>query len=303
MNTASVRQAIADEQRLFTMRKVEEGQLRSQLGSRVVQLNQEITSLNAQIDSMQRQKALIEPERQGVKELWEKDLVTINRLNQMERTAAEMDGRIASLHAQIAQTRSQITETQERAIQLSQTRRVDAGNELTRVLTALNEQRVRSVSAGDQQNRSEIRAPYTGTVEKIAFAAIGEVVRPAEAIMEIVPDADEMVVEVAISPSDVDQVRKGQLARVRFSSFNLSSTPEIDGKVAYVATDRSDNPESKQSFYTVKITVNQADLRKEGLELRSGMPAEVQIHTGSRPMLSYITKPLRDQFARAFRDN
>ena len=175
--------------------------------------------------------------------------------------------------------------------------------QLQAVLTALNEQRVRSVSAGDQQNRSEIRAPYTGIVEKIAFAAIGEVVRPAEPIMEIVPDSDEMVVEVGINPSDVDQVQKGQLARVRFSSFNRAATPEIDGKVVYVATDRSDNPESKQSFYTVRITVNQTELRKEGLNLRSGMPAEVQIHTGNRPMLSYITKPLRDQFARAFRDN
>lgn len=302
-NLPSARQAMADERRLFDMRRVEEGQIRSQLGARIVQLNAEITSLNAQIDSMQRQKALIEPERQGVKELWDKDLVTINRLNQMERTAAEMDGRMASLHAQIAQTRSQISETQERSIQLSQTRRVEAGNELGRVLTALNEQRVRSVSAGDQQNRSEIRAPYSGIVEKIAFSAVGEVVRPAEPIMEIVPDSDEMIVEVAISPSDVDQVRKGQVARVRFSAFNLASTPEIDGKVAYVATDRSDNPDNQQSFYTVRITIDQAAVRKEGLKLRSGMPAEVHIHTGNRSMLSYITKPLRDQFARAFRDN
>lgn len=303
MDTPTARKAMADEARLFQMRRVEESQMRAQLAARVVQLNQQIVSLQAQIDSMQRQKALIEPERKGVKELWDKDLVTINRLNQMERTAAEMDGRIASLTADIAQTRSQITETQERTVQLSQTRRVEAGNELARVMAVLNEQQVRSVSAGDQKFRAEIRAPYSGTVEKIAFAAVGDVVRAAEPIMEIVPDADEMVVEVSVSPADIDQVRKDQTARVRFTSFNRADTPELDGKVTYVATDRSDNPESRQSYYMVRIAVDQNELRAEGLDLRSGMPAEVHIHTGNRSMLSYVTKPLRDQFARAFRDN
>ena len=301
--SASARKAMADEQRLFRLRAAEEGQMRAQLSARIAQLNAEIRSIRAQIASFQRQRALIEPERQGVKELYDKDLVTISRLNQMERSAAEIDGRIASLNAQIAQTLSQITETQERAIQLGQTRRVEAGTELARVMTALNEQRVRSISAGDQQNRSEIRAPYAGTVEKIAFAAIGEVVRPAEAIMEIVPDADRMVVEVAISPADVDQVRTGQKARIRFSAFNLAATPEFGGRVTYVATDRSDNPETRQAFYMVRVEIDQAEVRREGLRLRSGMPAEVHIETGNRSMLSYVTKPLRDQFARAFRDN
>ena len=162
---------------------------------------------------------------------------------------------------------------------------------------------MKSIAAGDQQNRSEIRAPYAGTVEKIAFAAIGEVVRPAEPIMEIVPDADEMIVEVMVSPADIDQVLRGQKARVRFSSFNLPATPEIMGKVTYVATDRTDNPERQASFYMVRVAVDQAQLKREGLALRSGMPAEVHIETGRRSLLSYMTKPLRDQFSRAFRDN
>lgn len=301
-STESARKAMADELRLFRMRITEEGQLRGQLSARIAQLNAEITSIRAQINSMERQRTLIEPERAGVKELYDQDLVTINRLNQMERTAADIDGRIASLNAQIAQTQSQIVETQGRAIQLGQTRRVEAGTELGRVLAALNEQRVRSVSAGDQQNRSEIRAPYSGTVEKIAFAAMGEVVRPAEPIMEIVPDEDQMVVEAAVSPADIDQVRKGQKARVRFTAFNLATTPEIEGKVAYVATDRSDNPDTRQSFFTVRIEVDQASVRREGLVLRSGMPADAHIETGKRSMLSYVTKPITDQLARAFRD-
>ena len=302
-NSETARKAMADEQHLFAMRQTEEADLRAQLAARVAQYNQEIVGIQSQIAALREQRRLIEPERQGVKDLWDKQLVTINRLNQLERTAVDMDGSIGSLNAQIAQARAKITEAQEQSIQLSQTRRVQAGTDLAQINTALNQQQLRSVAASDQQNRSEIRAPYSGTVEKIAFAANGDVVRPAEPIMEIVPDRDVMVVEAMISPADIDQVAKGQTARVRFTSFNRAATPEIPGKVAYVATDRSENPEAKAAYFMVRVEVDQARLKKEGLDLRSGMPAEVYIETGSRSLLSYITKPLRDQFMRAFRDN
>lgn len=301
--TDSARKAMADSQRLFTERRNEEVQLRGQLSARVSQYNQEIVGLQAQIVSLQRQRTLIEPERAAVKELWDKQLVTINRMNQLERTAADLEGNTAALQAQIAQTRARISEISQQSIQLGDTRRVQAGTELAQVNTALNQQRLRAVAATDQQDRSEIRAPYSGTVEKIAFAAIGDVIRPAEPIMEIVPDQDEKVVEVAVSPEDVDQVRTGQTAYIRFTSYNRASTPELRGKVIYVATDRSDNTESKQSYYTVRVAIDQADLKAQKLDLRSGMPAETHIETGSRSLLSYMFKPLRDQFARAFSDN
>lgn len=253
--------------------------------------------------SLRQQRALIEPERRGVRDLWDRQLVTINRLNQLERSAVDLDGSAAALNAQIAQVRARITEAQEQSVQLVQRRRVEAGGELAQINTALNQQRLRSVAATDQKNRSEIRAPYAGVVEKIAFAAIGDVVRPAEAIMEIVPDRDTMVVEAAVSPGDIDQVARGQQASVRFTAFNRATTPEIPARVVYVATDRSENPQAQVAYYTVRLAVDKAALHRERLELRSGMPAEVYIQTGRRPLISYLTKPLRDQLARAFRDN
>lgn len=301
--TASARKAMADEQHLFDIRRREESELRSQLSARVTQFNEQIRGFEAQIAALRQQRVLIEPELQGVKELWDQQLVTISRLNQLERTAVDIDGNVASLDAQIAQTRARITEAREQSIQMSESRRVQAGTELSQVNTALNQQQLRSIAAADLDERSDIRAPYSGTVEKLGFSAIGDVVRPAEPIMEIVPDADMMVVEAVISPADIDQVRSGQTARIRFSAFNLASTPEIPGKVTYVATDRTDDPEGKATFYRVRVEINQAAVRREGLVLRSGMPAEVYIETGRRSLLSYASKPLRDQFMRAFRDN
>lgn len=297
------RQAMADETKLFAIRRGEGSGLRAQLGARISQYNQEIAGYQAQISALRQQARLISPELKGVRELWGKGLVTINRLNQLERTSVDLQGGVGSLQANIAQTRARISEAREQMIQLGETRRSDAGTQLASVNATLNQQQVRSVSAGDTQTRSIIRAPHDGVVDKLAFSTIGDVVKAGETILEIVPDGDRLLVEAAVNPADIDQVRRGQRARIRFSAFNSTTTPEIAGRVKVVAPDLTTDPQG-HSFYAVRVEVDPAQLAKEReVRLVPGMPAEVFIETGSRSMLSYVTKPLRDQLARAFRDN
>lgn len=297
------RQAMRDSAQLFSQRRSEEVQLRAQLSQRIEQYSQEIGGLEAQIKSLERQRVLIEEERVAIRQLWEKRLVTINRMNQLERAAADIDGNIGALQSRIAQARARIAETRQQSIQLGDTRRVQAGEDLAQINTSLSQQQLRSVAATDQHDNSEIRAPYAGTVEKLGFSSIGEVIRSAEPIMEIVPEGEQKVIEVAVAPEDVDQVRSGQTAYVRFTSFNMANTPQLRGKVTYVATDRTDSPDGRHSHYAVRVTIDPAALRAARLDLRSGMPAETHIETASRSLLSYMFKPLRDQFARAFTDN
>ncbi|RDE05309.1 HlyD family type I secretion periplasmic adaptor subunit [Sphingomonas aracearum] len=301
---AGARQAMADEEKLFRIRRTEQGGIGAQLAARVVQYRKQIDGFNAQIAALQKQQALIEPERASVRELWEKNLVTIGRLNQIERTSADMQGSIANLQSQIAQAQARITEANEQMLQMSETRRSDAGTQLSTVNGTLNQEQIRNVNAADLHERSVIRAPYSGTVDKIAFSTIGDVIRPAETIMEVVPDRDRLLVEAMVSPADIDQLRDGQRARIRFTAFSNTATPEISGKVIFVAPERTTDAEARQSYYAVRVEVDPRDLaRWPELKLRPGMPAEIFIETGSRSMLSYLTKPLRDQFARAFRDN
>jgi len=301
---ASARRAMADEEKLFRIKRAEQSGMSAQLQARIAQYQQQISAYEAQIKALEDQTKLIEPERKGVKELWDKDLVTISRLNQLERTAVDMQGNIGALRANIAQTQARITEAREQIIQMNQTRRSEAGTELGQLNGNLNQQQVRSVSATDAQDRSVVRAPYDGVVDKLAFNTVGGVVRPAEVIMEVVPDADQLLVEGAVSPNDIDQVRVGQKARIRFTAFNNTATPEITGEVTVVAADRSTDAEGKVSFFPVRVRIDDKELaRYPELALKPGMPAELFIETGNRSMISYITKPLRDQFARAFRDN
>lgn len=299
-------QVIADEQRLFALRRTEQASTRGQLAARAQQYRQEITGYRAQISALQTQQALIAPERRGVRALWEKDLVTIDRMNQLERTAADLTGNIAALHANIAQANARISEVSQQIGALGDTRQSDAGTQLAQVNAALNQQQVRNATARDQQQRTVLRAPVDGVVNKLTASTIGGVIRNAEPVLEIVPDHDRKVVEATISPTDIDQVRKGQPVRIRFSAFNSQTSPEVMGHVIFIAPERTVEVETQRSYYPVRIAIDPsglARLKASSLALKPGMPAEIYIETGSRSMLSYLMKPLRDQLARAFRDN
>jgi HlyD family secretion protein len=104
-----------------------------------------------------------------------------------------------------------------------------------------------------------------------------------------------------MQPSDIDQVRTGQTAFIRFSAFNQRVTPQLTGVVSYVSADTSRDQQTNAPYFTVRVTLPEDERRRlAGLQLVSGMPAEVFMQTGSRTMMSYLLKPVTDQFQRAF---
>lgn len=121
--------------------------------------------------------------------------------------------------------------------------------------------------------------------------------------MLIVPEADALTVEAKIPPQDIDQVRIGQKAVLRFSAFNQRTTPELSGEVSRVSADVSQDAKTGATFYTIRVAVPEAELdRLKGLKLVPGMPVESFIQTGDRTVISYLTKPLQDQVAKAWRE-
>ena len=295
--------AMADERRLFAIRRAEAGRMRAQLAARIAQYRQQIAGYRAQMGAVGQEASLLAPERAGLEQLFDKGLVTLGRRNQTERQAVEYQGNVASLQTQIAQVEAHIGETREQMLQAAQTRRAEAGAQLANVNSMLNQQRQHSIAAGDLRDHSLIRAPNAGIVNKFGFSNIGDVVKPAEPIMDIVPDRERQVVEAQMSPADISQVAVGQPARIRFTAFKGATTSEVEGKVVELAPDRTVDPDTKRSFYAARVSFDRADLARAGVgRVLPGMPAEVFIQTGSRSMLSYLTKPLRDQLARAFRD-
>lgn len=300
----AARAIMAEEKRVFALRRSERAALSNQLQARGVQSQQQIIGYEAQISSLRRQAQLVASEQRNMRTLYDRKLVTLARFNQGERQLTEITGSIASLHAQIAQARAQGSEVGAQSVQMVETRLADAASQLSAVNAQLNQQRARSVAAVDTHERMIIRASQDGIVDKLVPATIGGVIRPAETLMVIVPDGDKFVVDGAITPADIDQVRIGQLARVRLSALSAASTPELTGKVIYIGVDPVIDEKSGQRFVPVRVALETGSLKHAlARAIKPGLPAELFIETGSRSMLSYLTKPLRDQLARSFKDN
>jgi multidrug efflux pump subunit AcrA (membrane-fusion protein) len=157
--------------------------------------------------------------------------------------------------------------------------------------------------AKERQERLDIRAPLAGRVFNLAVHTIGGIVSPGKELLQIVPTGDALVLEAKLAPKDIDQVHPGQRVAIRLTGLNQRTTPQLHGAVSVVSPDVVRDEAKNVHYYTARIAFNTGELDRLGTPaLVAGMPAEVLIQTEARSALSYLTKPLRDQIARAFRE-
>jgi len=297
-----VAKLIAGQQRLFDIRrKARDGQ-KAQLTERKAQLNQEITGLMAQEAAKLSETEWIRKELEGVMTLWQKNLVQFTRVVGLQRDLAKGDGDRGQLIAQMAETKNKIAEIELQILQIDQDLRAEVGKDLATIRADIAETAEKRVAAEDVLARVDIRAPQDGTVHEMSVHTVGGVVSPGEAMMLIVPLGDTLDVEARVAPAMIDQMHVGQTAVLRFSAFNQRTTPQIDGKVILVSPDLVQDPQTNQSYYSVRIAIPEEQMRGLKLQLVPGMPVECFIRTEDRTVISYLMKPLQDQIEKAFRE-
>jgi membrane fusion protein, type I secretion system len=303
-NDPTVANAITNERRLFELRRFARLGKKAQLQQRIGQLKDEISGLNAQLDAKGHEITLIGQELDGVRALWKKNLVPITRVTALERDAARLDGERGQLIASIAQTKGKVSETKLQIIQIDQDLASQVAKDLREVDAKYGELVERQVAAEDQLKRIYIRAPQDGIVLQSNVHTVGGVVTPGETVMLIVPETDKLMVEAKVNPRDIDQVQVGQATMLRFPEFNTRTTPEVKGTVTQVSADTTTDQRTGQSYYTVRIAMPAKQIERlgKGVKLIPGMPVEAFVQTGERTVISYLTKPLVDQFMRAFRE-
>jgi HlyD family secretion protein len=295
---------MAGEQRLFDLRREARAGQKAQLEQRVDQLREQIEGLQLQTAAKTDEIALIRDELKGVQDLWRKNLIPMTRLTALKREETRLLGEKGQLIASVAQTKARISETELQIIQIDQDLRSEVAKELRELQGKTAELVERKVAAADHLKRIEIRAPQTGVVHQLSVHTVGGVVAAGDTLMLVVPEGEELAVEVTVAPQDIDQIKIGQEAVLRLSAFSQRTTPEIDARVSRVAADLTKDERSGLSHYTVRLAPHaggQAQLRS--LKLVPGMPVEAFIRTGERTVLSYLTKPLTDQMTRAFRED
>jgi HlyD family secretion protein len=298
-----VQEAMASERKLFELRRTARIGQKNQLGQRIKQLQEQIVGLTAQQDAKTKEMELIDKELEGVRDLWAKNLVQINRLTSLEREEARLQGERGQLIASAAEAKGKITETELQILNVDQEFTSDVAKELRETDSKIGEYVERKITAEDQLRRTDIRAPQDGVVFQSTANTVGGVVTAGDTVMLIVPETDTLLVEAKVDPKDIDQVQFGQPVVLRFSAFSSRTTPEINGTVVRVGADTSTDQRTGQSYYLVRISMTADEIKRLGdVKLTPGMPVEAFIQTGDRTMISYLTKPLRDQLTRAFRE-
>ncbi|NOJ42555.1 HlyD family type I secretion periplasmic adaptor subunit [Bradyrhizobium australiense] len=301
LDDPSVKTLLASEASLFRARVTARESQKELLQSKVSQLGDEIVGLDAQVASKAKQLELITGELTGVQDLFDKRLVPLARLTTLQRESARIEGERGQLLSTIAETKTKVDEAKLQMVRLDQDVRTEVVKELGEAQGKEAELSERSIAARDVLERIEMRAPTSGVIHQLTVHTIGGVIRGGDTVMEVVPDSDDLQIEARLQPNDIDQVRKGQQAFVRFSAFNQRVTPQLIGQVSYVSPDTTRDQQTGTSYFTVRIMLPEEERRRlAGLQLSSGMPAEVFMQTGSRTMLSYLFKPILDQFQRAF---
>lgn len=150
--------------------------------------------------------------------------------------------------------------------------------------------------AQDQLNRTVITSPMRGIVNSLAVTTIGGVIRPGEEIFEIIPLDEELFVEARVRPENIASVEPGQDASIKLTAYDYTIFGTLKGKVDFISADTFEDERDPNAapFYRVTVTVDTNALtpRQKEIEIRPGMRAQVELHTGSKTVLRYLLKPL-----------
>lgn len=264
----------------------------------------ELADIKLQQNALERRQKLrgdlIERLRAGE----ERGVVEGNRLTDLEDGLIQIEASLGEIISEIAQAQATIGETELSLLQIRQEYAERASLELNEVSEQLAELEERMRVARDTLERTEIRAPSTGTIQNLRVHTVGSVVGPRDVLMEVVPEDDDLVINAQVSPTDIDSLSPGLVTEVRFASFDAKLTPIVLGTVRSLSNDVISGGENTPPYFLARIVVDDQDMPdnvREGIS--AGMPVDVVIATGERSVMYYLISPLADAIATSMREN
>ncbi|MBU9698754.1 HlyD family type I secretion periplasmic adaptor subunit [Rhodobacteraceae bacterium HSP-20] len=290
------------ERRLMEENRITQEAERMALGLQADQLRFEREGMLAQLAALEGELALVAASHERFTSLLENGAIEKSRVDEVQREVTRLQGEIGSIRAGLARTEARQTELALQMDRLLSAARADAHRDLRALEPQITELRQQLAAARQKKERAILRAPSAGIVNEVNVATIGEVVPPGKTLVSIVPVASDLVIEFRIATTDIDAIRPGQKARLRFPAFNQRLTPEIEGVVESIGAAAVTDPQTGMSYYAAraKATDDLGLLGDRGLV--HGMPVEVYVPTAERVVISYLVQPVVDQMNRAMRE-
>ena len=276
---------------------------RQQLELQIGQVAEEVAGLVKQKEAKRDEFVILTSEHTKLQGLVDKNLFESSKFLPLTRDRHRLTGEQGSLEASIARAKVRTSEIRVQLLAISDTARTEAQKELSVVDAKLAELGNRRLALEDRLTRTEIRSPATGVLHELKTYTVGGVVSPAEVLATVVPENATLRIEIHIAPASIDQVSVGRPAKVRFTAFNQRTTPELKGELVYVSPTTTKGTKDNVYFVGhVEIGMGEMHRLGEGKRLVPGMPVEVHVTTEERTALSYLVKPVVDQFSRTFKE-
>jgi HlyD family type I secretion membrane fusion protein len=298
-----VAQTLRAQDSLFAARRSARGGELNILDQQIGALRSEINGFESQRKSKQDQLDSLDNDLKSLRELDAQGMVEKSKLRSLERDIAKVRGEHDELVSRVATTRTAISEKELKKFQVRKAFQEEVASELKKVQAENFELLERESATRRTLELTELRAPVDGTITDLKVHTAGGVIGPGEVLMEIVPSADKLVVEARVLPTDIDRVHVGLGTGIKLHAFNPRTTPELNGKVTYVAADAVTDPRTELSYFLVKVDVSAAEITRLGDQrVQPGMQADIFIRTGERTFLGYLMQPLTDSIRKAWQE-
>ena len=294
---------VTAQQALFEARqRAHVGQIAA-LRRQIDQLRAQNDASTAQARAAERQLASWSEERAMNAKLVEKGATPRQKLLEIDRTLALLEGDRDEQRGLATGALEGIARAEADIETLQQQRLVEIGERLSesrREVAALTAQ---GRAAEDVLERRKLRAPQAGVVVDIRTVTPGAVIRSGDPLMEIVPDGDRLVVETRLPLDAIDTVYVGRTAKVKLTAYHRAKGPVVEGEVIYVSADLIEDERDGSSYFRARVSLDPLSLALlPDIALTAGMPVEVAIQTGERRAGDYLLEPLMRHFGRALRE-
>ncbi len=273
------------------------------LNQQVAQRQSELAELAAQEVRLTQGTELLTREIAITRRLFRERIVPEIEMLRTERQMSEQRGQLEVAKASMARAEVSIREAKARRENAVSTFRAVAEEELAKTQGDLSAVDETIRAAQDRVRRTELRSPVNGIVNKMSVTTIGAVVQPGQAVMEIVPMEDNLLVEGNIRPADIAFIRPGQDAVVKISAYDSTSYGSLKGKVERISADTI-TTDQRETFYKVIVRTERSHLGspERPLPIMPGMVGSVEVLTGRKSVLEYLLKPARKAFGEALRE-
>jgi len=271
---------------------------------RILQLREHIRSSEAQLAATGKRLALTEEEAANVGYLLQRGYERRPRLLELQRSMEDMRGRESELKGTIAQAREAIASAEMELRNLTDTTLSEIAKELEDGRAQDVDLAERLRAAEDVRDRLTVIAPQDGVVVDLRLVTPGAVVAAGQALMDIVPTDDELIVEAQVQPNDIEVIHVGLPAQVKLTAYKSSLSPSLDGQVIFISADQMIDERNGSFYFKTRVRLDKASLAQwSRITPVPGMPAEVMIVTGERRAIDYFLTPFRDRMRRAFRES